>query len=121
MQLAFVLGVLGTCLGMMHAFKILGEAQVGDPSRLSAAISEVLWSTILGMGVALIGTVLICVALFGMRYRARWFFWCLILTGLIWLGTFPPLGLFFLIYGIMKRTEFTRSRDWTNLEAPGVA
>jgi hypothetical protein len=121
MQLAFVVGLSGTIVGMVHAFETLGAAGTSDPSALSAAIGQVLWSTVAGITIAAVGAILMSIALFGMRYRARWFFWCLMVTGVIWLGTFPPLGLLFLIYGIMKRKEFPRDADWTNLATPGAA
>jgi hypothetical protein len=120
MQFGTVLGLIGTCLGMMHAFEVLGESQVGDPSSLSAAIGEVLWSTFIGIAVSAVGAILMCIALFSARYRAPWFFWCLMISGVLWLVSFFPLGLLFLIYGIMKRKEFTRSGDWSDT-APTVA
>jgi biopolymer transport protein ExbB/TolQ len=103
MQLALLIGVAGSVIGMMRAFDALEAAApgVGDPTRLSAAIGNVLWSTLAGIVISFIGGVLICIALLSSRYRARWLFWFLILDGFL-----NPLGLFFIAFALIKRHEF---------------
>lgn len=103
MQLALLIGLAGSIIGMMSAFHVLGSAAPGvsDPSELSAAIGHVLWSTFVGFVFSLIGGILICIALLGTCYRAPWFFWFLVLDGFI-----HPFGLFFIIFALIKRHEF---------------
>lgn len=47
-----MIGLVGTVTGMMRAFATLGASGVGDPSRLSGAIGEVLIATATGLAVA---------------------------------------------------------------------
>jgi biopolymer transport protein ExbB len=47
-----MIGLTGTVTGMMSAFSTLGTSGVGDPSKLSAAIGEVLVATASGLFIA---------------------------------------------------------------------
>lgn len=47
-----MIGLTGTVTGMMSAFATLGTSGVGDPSKLSAAIGEVLVATASGLFIA---------------------------------------------------------------------
>lgn len=47
-----MIGLTGTVTGMMSAFDTLGTSGVGDPSKLSAAIGEVLIATASGLFIA---------------------------------------------------------------------
>lgn len=48
-----MIGLLGTVTGMVKAFKTLGSDGIGDPSKLSAAIGEVLIATASGLFIAI--------------------------------------------------------------------
>ncbi|MDR2863105.1 MAG: MotA/TolQ/ExbB proton channel family protein [Puniceicoccales bacterium] len=48
-----MVGLCGTVFGMMSAFATLGSSGVGDPSKLSAAIGEVLVATAMGLLLAI--------------------------------------------------------------------
>jgi biopolymer transport protein ExbB len=48
-----MIGLLGTVFGMKSAFRTLGVSGVGDPSKLSGAIGEVLICTALGLLIAI--------------------------------------------------------------------
>lgn len=50
-----MIGLTGTVLGMMGAFKTLGTSGIGDPSALAGAIGEVLVATASGLFVAIPG------------------------------------------------------------------
>jgi hypothetical protein len=106
MQLAILVGMAGKVIGMVHEFETLGTADAKDPSVLSKAIGHVLWSTVAGVGVAMIGALLLCIAILGTRFRATWLFWFLMLDCIAWTAIFPPLGLFFIAFGLIKRHEF---------------
>jgi hypothetical protein len=112
-QLGPIIGLAGTVIGMMGAFNAIGSsgAGIGDPSMLSSSIGHVLISTAIGFIVGIIGLVLLIVSLTGCRYRAEWFFWFLIVYGVLALTVFPvgtAFGVFFLVYGLSKRHEFLR-------------
>jgi biopolymer transport protein ExbB len=51
--IAPMIGLAGTVFGMINAFASLGQAGAADPSRLSAAIGEVLYATAGGLVVAI--------------------------------------------------------------------
>ncbi len=48
-----MVGLLGTVTGMIKAFQTLGSGGIGDPSKLAAAIGEVLVATATGLMVAI--------------------------------------------------------------------
>ena len=107
LQLAQVIGFGGTVIGMMKAFRVLGTSGTADPAKLSGAIGEVLTSTFIGIAVALIGVILVIIAIAACRYRAVWMFWFLcIYGGLMSISHFFPFGLFFLIFALVKKAEF---------------
>lgn len=110
MQLAILVGVIGTVIGMTRAFETLGTAGVEDPSHLSAAIGHVLWSTAIGIVVASIGALLACIAAIATPFREKWLFWFLMIDGVFWTAALPPLGLLLLAVGLIKRHEFFPQR-----------
>ena len=111
MQVAPVLGMIATAIGIMRAFAALSSAPsgIGDPSQLSAAIGEVLIATFAGMLIAPVGAIMLLVAVFSMRYRSPWLFWLLIVLGALYLLAFPLgtiIGVVFLVVALTKRQEF---------------
>src|SRR6185295_9382488 len=48
-----MVGLLGTVTGMIKAFQTLGAGGIGDPSKLAAAIGEVLVATASGLSIAI--------------------------------------------------------------------
>jgi biopolymer transport protein ExbB len=58
-----MLGLIGTVSGMIGAFETLGTSGIGDPTKLSAKIGEVLVATFSGL--------LIAVPAFGLYYFLR--------------------------------------------------
>jgi biopolymer transport protein ExbB len=102
-------GLLGTVIGMMSAFHTLGSNGIGDPKSLATNIGVVLWATVLGLTLGLIGMVLIFISLFLSRYRAPWFFWFLVIDGALMLFTFPigtVIGTALLAYCLIHKDEF---------------
>ena len=109
LQLAQVVGMGGTVIGMMKSFRVLSDSGTADPRRLSEAIGGVLASTFAGIAVSFIGLVLVTIAITAYRYRTGWMFWFLcIYGGLMTFSYFLPIGLFFLIFALMKKDEFLR-------------
>jgi biopolymer transport protein ExbB len=48
-----LLGLFGTVLGMFETFQVITQQGLGDPSALSAGISEALVTTIFGLGIGI--------------------------------------------------------------------
>ena len=117
-QIGPIVGLAGTMLGMKQAFDSLGTSNVGGVSPLSGGVSGlsdsigvVLISTAIGLIVGIIGLILLIVSLTGCRYRAEWFFWFLVIYGVLALTGFPVgtvFGVFVLVYCLTKRHEFLR-------------
>lgn len=107
LQLAQFIGLAGTVIGMMKAFRAIGTSGTSDPTLLSGAIGEVLIAAAGGIAVSLVGILLVLIAITVCRYRAVWMFWFLCLYGgLMIFSYFVPFGLFFLIYALVKKDEF---------------
>jgi len=98
---------------MTKAFNRLTNeaAGIGDPSKLGGAIGEVLITTFIGMVVALIGAVLILIAVMSSRYRGQWLFWLMVSLGALYLLAFPLgtlIGIAFLVSALTRPHEFLR-------------
>lgn len=59
-----LLGLMGTIIGMMHAFQIIGGSGVVNPTGVTGSVAEALIATAVGLLIALI-------ALFGFNYFSR--------------------------------------------------
>lgn len=49
-----MLGILGTVLGIIASFDMLGQAGVGDPKAVIGGIAQALITTVFGLGIAVI-------------------------------------------------------------------
>ena len=59
-----LLGLLGTILGMMHAFRLIGENGLVSPGGVTGGVAQALIATAIGLVIAL-------AALFGFNYFSR--------------------------------------------------
>ena len=85
-----LVGVLGTVFGMMRAFDTLAKNDTATPQELSRSIGVSLTSTMIGIIVGIVGSILILVALTVYKNREPWFFgWCVTLSILWCIGLFP--------------------------------
>lgn len=123
LQLAPVLGMIGTIFGMAKAFNTLASSGAGDPEKLSAAIGDVLIITMIAVSLSSIGLVLVTIAITICRYRERWMFQFLCFYGLLAIGLNLCLlafqdfrfnhhlafGIFFLSFALTKKPEFQRT------------
>ena len=78
-------------------------------NKMSFILGEGLIVFLFGLFVGLVGLILLIMALTISRYRAEWFFWFLLIYGLILCVGFPfttAFGIFFLVYCLTKRREF---------------
>lgn len=72
MQIALLIGFIGTVIGMKGAFAELGKSGAQDVGALSGHIGDVLVCTIIGQSVAAMGAILLGIAVIGMNYRRTW-------------------------------------------------
>jgi len=111
-QIGWVIGAFGTVIGVQHAFSTLSRSGIGDPEALSKSIGKALPSLCIGFSLSLIGLILICISLFILKYRSKWFFYFCVIYGLILLPGFPvgtALGLFFLVFCLSRKQEFLQN------------
>ncbi|MDA7538084.1 MotA/TolQ/ExbB proton channel family protein [Akkermansiaceae bacterium] len=116
LQLGAVIGLLWTVVGMVGAFEKLSQSELVSSGALEKKISITLITAVIGIIPSFIGAVLMAVALFGKSYRAPWFFWFLIVYGLLLTMNFPVgtvLGGALIIYLIWKKNEFLASNSET--------
>lgn len=109
LQLGPVFGLIGTVIGMTRSFNEIGTGGPGDPEILAEHISLALRTTAYGMILALIGFVLLLIALFSSKYRAPWFFWFMAIYACLSLLGFPVgtiIGIVILVYIIPRKEEF---------------
>jgi len=114
LQLGLVFGFGGTVIGMINAFEKIAENETGDPALLANDISFALITTAIGLIPALIGLVLLGIALFGRKYRAPWFFWFLIIYSGLWALGFPVgtiIGVAMIIYLIWNKDDFLKRKS----------
>jgi len=105
LQLGLVFGLFGTVIGMIRAFSVIESEGPGDAELLAEYISLALTSTAIGMIPALIGLVLLLVALFSSKYRAPWFFWFMAIYSVL-NPLFFPIGIIVLVHIIPRKEEF---------------
>ena len=111
LQLVPVFGMVSTAASMIRAFSQLQNASTQAPEALASDISLALYTTAIGMGVSIIGIILLCIALFGTKYRAPWFKTAMWILSIVWLFNIPIgtiIGIIVIIYLSNHRNEFTQ-------------
>lgn len=109
LQCGPLLGIAGTVLGMVGAFHNLGDTGISDPKLLSASVSVTLTATVIGMAAGALGMILLAVAIFACRYRARWLFWFLVNYSILLLAGFPigtVIGIAVIISCVARKDQF---------------
>ena len=72
MQTALLIGLVGTVVGMKGAFAELGKTGASDVGALNEHIGKVLVWTTVGESVAVVGAILLGIAVIALRYRRTW-------------------------------------------------
>jgi len=120
LQLAPIIWVVGYFVSIYRIFALMTNAPaniIGKginayleiPSQELAIMKSELWLIVIGVVIGLAGLVFLLISLTSLRYRAEWFFWFLMIYGLMLCGAFPfgtIFGIFFLVYCLTKRREF---------------
>ncbi|HZL14019.1 MAG TPA: hypothetical protein VFC85_07725 [Verrucomicrobiae bacterium] len=78
-------------------------------SKMDMILGEGAIIFLLGLLAGFVGLIMLITALTILRYRAEWFFWFLLIYGLILCVGFPfttAFGIFFFVYCLTKRGEF---------------
>jgi len=113
LQFGFVIGIIGTVIGMIHAFAELSNGEP-DIEALASHISLALYTKAGGLLLSLLGAILLCVTLFGKRYRAPWFRTAMWILSIMWLFSIPIgtiLGIIVMVYLSKHKEEFTEPYD----------
>ncbi len=90
LQLGPVFGMIGTASCMIQTFsRLQNTTSTQAPEALASDISPALYSTVIGLGVSIVGIILLCIALFGTKYRAPWFKTAMWILSILWLTSIP--------------------------------
>ena len=110
-QAGYIFGIVVSIIGMLRAFPQLADATtIASQVALAADISLSLYATAIGITLVIVGAVLLCTALFGVKYRASWFKTAMWLMSVIWLLSLPIgiiLGIIVIFYLSKHNNEFT--------------
>ena len=89
--------------------KITSMRGAEAPAMMAEALSQAVLASSIGSVLGLIGTVLLLVALFGQEYRAKWFYWFMMIYSILSLIAFPVgtvIGIICLVYITKRKEEF---------------
>ena len=110
LQVGAVIGLIWTVIGMISSFQNVSPSGTALANGISNELTPVLIASV----ASFIGVILLAVALFRKKYRAAWFFWFLLIYGILiamnyWEGTL--IGGLLIIYLIYKKDEFLGSKN----------
>lgn len=105
LQVGAVIGLIWTVIGMISSFQNVSPSGTALANQISNELTAVLIASV----ASFIGVILLSVALFRKKYRAAWFFWFLLIYGILiamnyWEGTL--IGGLLIIYLFYKKDEF---------------
>ena len=101
--------MIGIIVSVSQTLNLLSNSGGGGYHTLTSDIGLGLFTLLAGALSALVGLILILIALFGLKYRAKWFFWFLIIYEILLMNLYPigtALGLIMLIYTLARKREF---------------
>ena len=111
-QAGYIFGIVVSIIGMLRAFPQLADATtIASQVALAADISLSLYATAIGITLGIVGAVLLCAALFGVKYRASWFKTAMWIMSVVWILTSPIgiiLGIFVMFYLSKHNNDFTK-------------
>jgi|GEM_PF-6394977 len=107
----FLLGGVGTVIGMTKAFSTLSESGEVDPSVLANDISFAILSTLWGFLINILGVVLVLIYHFKVKFYHKWFYWSVITLSVLMTLSFPLgtiIGVPLLIIFVKGRALYLR-------------
>ena len=100
-----------TAMALVSTFEALENSSGADPEMLNLAIFEALMSTVVGLGVGVVGAGLMGVALY-QNNREKWFYKNALVASILWCVLLFPLGLvvggIMLVVFLKRRSQFLR-------------
>lgn len=109
LQLGAVVGAITSVSAWTQTMKITSMRGAEAPAMMAEALSQAVLASSIGSVLGLIGTVLLLVALFGQEYRAKWFYWFMMIYSILSLIAFPVgtvIGIICLVYITKRKEEF---------------
>jgi len=114
LQVGYLIEIVGTIVGKHRAVPLLADKAAMQTEETRAALVSIvtldLYTTAIGMTVSIVGIILLCIALFGVKYRALWFRTVMWIMAILWLVRVPigiVLGIVVMIYLATHKNEFT--------------
>jgi len=109
LQVGAIIGLIWTVVGIISSFQNVSPSGTALANQISNELTPVLIASV----ASFIGVILLAVALFRKKYRAAWFFWFLLIYGILiamnyWEGT--AIGGLLIIYLFYKKDEFLGSK-----------
>ena len=102
--------IAGTVSGMVRIFAEFAKDSAAQQEALASDISRILYTTVGGIVLSVMGVILLLVALIGAKYRASWFKTAMWILAVLWLFSIPIgtiLGIIVLVYLSKHSNEFT--------------
>ena len=105
LQVGAIIGLIWTVVGIISSFQNVSPSGTALANQISNELTPVLIASV----ASFIGVIFLAVALFRKKYRAAWFFWFLLIYGILiamnyWEGTL--IGGLLIFYLIYKKDEF---------------
>ena len=109
LQVGAIIGLIWTVVGIISSFQNVSPSGTALANQISNELTPVLIASV----ASFIGVIFLAVALFRKKYRAAWFFWFLLIYGILiamnyWEGTL--IGGLLIIYLFYKKDEFLGSK-----------
>jgi len=109
LQVGAIIGLIWTVVGIISSFQNVSPSGTALANQISNELTPVLIASV----ASFIGVIFLAVALFRKKYRAAWFFWFLLIYGILiamnyWEGT--AIGGLLIIYLFYKKDEFLGSK-----------
>lgn len=124
LQFGFMIGLIGTIIGMLRVFAELSQSGQTNPEALAWHISYAFYAEAAGLLISLLGVILLLIALIGLKYRAPWFKTVMWILSILWLFSIPIgtiLGIVVMIYLSKHKDEFTEAKTQPNGGCAGTS
>jgi hypothetical protein len=110
LHLVFFLFLATSLAGLVQSLAGAGGSPEVQSQQMAAGIASSAGAIVAGVAAALLGMVLLLLALFSARYRAKWFLVAMWILSAWWLFSFPigtAAGIAVMIQLVRRQDEFT--------------